>query len=109
PGVELLLVPVTRADIDLALGTLEAGGEPKLFLAAIAALPGDADKLVREVVGEPLARPRHVPCTGHPGLLGELPASAGFRFLVGVEAALRHLPPGADPLGRVDPIRPPAD
>src|SRR4029077_9385525 len=95
PGLELLLGPVARAEVDLALWTFEAGGEPQLFLASITALPGNADKLIREIVGEPLPRPRHEPRAGHSGLLGALAACARLGLLVFIQATLGHLPPRA--------------
>src|SRR5262245_15065643 len=99
PRIELLIVPTARTDIDLAVGALEPEGKPHLLLAAITASPGGADELIREVVGQPVACPRDEARANHARFLGKLAPCCLLEVFAFVDAALRHLPPGAGAFG----------
>jgi len=109
PGVEFLFVPFARTEIDLAVRAFEAGGEPDLLLAAIAALPGDAHERVGKIVGQPVAGSGHEARAADARFLGKLAARCGLGVFALIETALRHLPPRPGALRRVAAIGAPSD
>src|SRR5499426_2751246 len=105
PFDELRLVAAGRVlDVDLAVLAGEAQGKPFLRLAAIFAVPGLADDLPRDVVGEPLVDRRQMLDRADVGLLAQFAQRAAVRVLARVDPALRHLPGmrHVDVLGAVD-------
>ena len=95
-------------DVDLALVAGEAQREPFLRLAAIFALPGLADDLARDVVGQPIVDLAELLDRADVGLLVELAQRRRLWILALVDAALRHLP-GMRLVDVLGPVDAPAD
>src|SRR5262245_7090819 len=93
PLREFRLVAAGRVrDVDLALVAGEAQRVPSLRLSAILALPGLADDVARNVVGEPLLDRAEPLDRADVGLLVKLAQRRRPRILAAIDPALRHLP-----------------
>src|SRR5437879_6083740 len=95
-------------DVDFVVIAGEAQREPLLFLPAIFALPGLADDVARNVVGEPVRDLAELVDRADVGLLVQLAACRPPRVLAGVDAALRHLP-DMNLVGMLGPVDAAAD
>src|SRR4029079_16894821 len=98
PLSELGLVAGCRINVDLALLAEEADREPLLILSDVAPAPGLADEVRRQVVAQPTACLTEDFYRAYAALLDQLAKCRIGRIFVGVDAALRHLPPLAAPL-----------
>src|SRR6185312_8429335 len=79
-------------DVDLALRAGEADGEPFLRLAAIAAVPGLADQVARNVVAEPFGNFAETFDRADICFFVQLAQRRRPRLFAVIDAALRHLP-----------------
>jgi molecular chaperone IbpA len=91
PGVELDLVVGRQIDLGFVAG--EAEGEP-LLLLTLETAPGlgVVHGFGREVVQDPVVRPRQQFDRGDAGLLMQFAAGGRFQILARIDAALRELP-----------------
>src|SRR5215470_18061639 len=89
PVGEFWLVAAWAIDIDLTLVAGEAHREPLLRLSAIAALPGLAHDLARNVVAEPVRDLGELPDRADIGLLVELAQRGRPGVLARIDTALR--------------------
>src|SRR6266700_1881802 len=101
PRREFRLVTSRVIDVDLAVIAGEAHREPPLCLSAIFALPGLADDLARDVVGEPVPHLGQLFHRADIGLLVQLAPRGRPWLLPRVDAALWHLPG----IGLIDVLR----
>ena len=108
PGDEFRLVAARAGDVDLAFVAGKAQCEPFLRLPAILALPGLAEDVARDVVGQPVRDLAKLLDRADVGLLVELAQRRLVGVLALVDAALRHLP-GVSFVDVFGPVGAPAD
>src|SRR5688572_7206601 len=97
PGVELRLEPGPVQNY-LVVVAREAHGEPLLFLPAIAPTPGLRPQAGGKIVTVPASGLRDDLHGANACFFGKLAERCLGWIFVLVDAALRHLPPGAGPL-----------
>src|SRR5262245_18324828 len=109
PGVEIDALAGWPGDVDFAVLAGEAHQEPLLALATIAPTPGPRSQRLGQVVAVPGGAFGDDADGANAGFLCQLAQGSRLRVFVGIDAALRHLPPGARPFRLVRSIEPAAD